>query len=571
MSRPVSAAREVERKIPRAKPARRAPDGDVSERRPVWARNFNFIIIGRDHLAGVLAMNRLAKIFCLPCVLFSLACGTLVFAQNPPVPSGAGNRAPGSQFRALRSVSGSNGHEANGRFVMDDPRSVFVVGKDAKVIVYFEWEGPLGPHHFEGLWRSPEDKIVLISDFRYEAKGKQYSGYWSMLLSDATPPGEWKLEARIDGEFAGTHSFVITSSGTPPPAVPPARQPLATSALYKQALDATVFIEKLAADGSLLARSSGFWIGSDIVLTAFEAIDGAASLRIVSPNGMRATTDQVVAWSRWQDWALLNVPRASGPSLKRAAPNSVNVGDHCVFLETGPSGSRLTDGTITGKNSFPRAGDRFLVASGATATSIGGPLLDEFGDYVGVIGGTVLPGASALKMLDLLAEHRPAPGGSMIVENGAMAVPISQIPENPASPAKTALAELNQRGEFLSPVTKSDLVGFAQLAVVTGKGSDRSKMPREYRWVFSRREGHAMVFIHWQPARKVKGKAMLRVFDADNHKLAESKPDTLNLAPGGFLQSAWDVPVERLAPAIYRVDILFDDQTVWRDFFRVTD
>jgi len=51
---------------------------------------------------------------------------------------------------------------------MDDPRSVFMVGKHAKVIVYFEWEGPVGPHHFEGLWKSPEGKIVLISHFRPE-------------------------------------------------------------------------------------------------------------------------------------------------------------------------------------------------------------------------------------------------------------------------------------------------------------------------------------------------------------------------------------------------------------------
>jgi len=86
---------------------------------------------------------------------------------------------------------------------MDDARSVFTAGKDPKVTVYFEWEGPLGAHHFEGLWKSPEGKIVLISDFRYEAKTPHFNGYWSMLLSEATPSGEWNLEARIDGEPAG--------------------------------------------------------------------------------------------------------------------------------------------------------------------------------------------------------------------------------------------------------------------------------------------------------------------------------------------------------------------------------
>jgi hypothetical protein len=64
---------------------------------------------------------------------------------------------------------------------------------------------------------------------------------------------------------------------------------------------------------------------------------------------------------------------------------------------------------------------------------------------------------------------------------------------------------------------------------------------------------------------------MLRVFDSDNRKVAESRPDNLNLSPGNFLASSWDVPLETFAPAIYRVEVSFGEQIVWRDFFRVTD
>ena len=122
-------------------------------------------------------MNRLASSGRRWRMLALVACSASTLAQNPnsPASSPQANAVAGSQFRTLRSVSGGSGHEANGRFVMDDPRSVFMAGKDAKVIVYFEWEGPLGPHHFEGLWKSPEGKIVLISDFRYEAKAMQFS------------------------------------------------------------------------------------------------------------------------------------------------------------------------------------------------------------------------------------------------------------------------------------------------------------------------------------------------------------------------------------------------------------
>src|SRR6185295_15689609 len=151
--------------------------------------------------------------------------------------------------------------------------------KDSKVIVYFEWEGPLGPHHFEGLWKGPEGKIVLISDFRYEAKSPRFSGYWTMLLSEGTPSGEWNLETRIDGEPAGNLAFVVT--GSPVAHAPPRLQPLSLADLYRKAIQ----------------KSTGFWVGDGQVLTSFESIDGAASLRI-STSGTQMQTDRVLAWNR---------------------------------------------------------------------------------------------------------------------------------------------------------------------------------------------------------------------------------------------------------------------------------
>ena len=45
-----------------------------------------------------------------------------------------------SKFRLVRSISGSKGHEQAGRYVIDDPRTVFKVPDDQKVLVYAEWE-----------------------------------------------------------------------------------------------------------------------------------------------------------------------------------------------------------------------------------------------------------------------------------------------------------------------------------------------------------------------------------------------------------------------------------------------
>lgn len=153
----------------------------------------------------------------VPVRSYLIAAFALVSAYIPVYPQTAPaskSSLSGSSFKVIRSVSGAAGHEDNGRYIMDDPRSVFVVGKDTKVIVYFEWEGSQGLHHFEGLWKGPEGKTLLVSDFSYAAKGPRFTGYWSMVLSEGTPSGEWNLEARIDGEAAGTHSFMIASSPT---------------------------------------------------------------------------------------------------------------------------------------------------------------------------------------------------------------------------------------------------------------------------------------------------------------------------------------------------------------------
>ena len=106
---------------------------------------------------------------------------------------------------------------------------MFYLGQDHKIIVYFEWEGPPGPHKFEGIWKNTDGKVALISDFQYVAPGKQFSGYWTMLLSGSEAPGLWTLEAHIDGEYAGELSFqlIAGSSAALSPAPTPLRQPLA--------------------------------------------------------------------------------------------------------------------------------------------------------------------------------------------------------------------------------------------------------------------------------------------------------------------------------------------------------
>ena len=487
-------------------------------------------------------------------------------ASGSPGAGASGVATTGAPYRVVRSIAGAAGHEDNGKFVMDDPRSLFDAGKDTKVIVYFEWEGPLGPHHFEGLWKSPEGKIVLLSDFRYEAKTPHYSGYWTMLLSQGTPPGEWSLDARIDGEPAGTLSFVIT--GAPVPHGTPAPQPLSLADLYRKAMDATVIISKLGPDGAVVDRSTGFWIGDGEVLTSFESIDGASSLRISPNTGAPLVTDSVVAWNRWQDWAVLKVAGTAKSFLKRRENRVTNVGDHCVFLEWGPMGSKLTDGSVTGTNTFPRAGSRLLVASGVSSQSIGGALMDEFGNYVGVIGEGIVPSANPIKILEFLADSSSQ---ALDWETTGLAVPQSLLPELPSNTPPTSLAELARQGEFAPLVNKSNLIQYMTVSSAVTKEPGSVPFPQDSKQVFSKRDGKAAVYVNWRTSTKQKIGYTLRLFSADNKMISASKLQEISLAPGRYAATNWELPVGAMPAGIYRVDLLINDQTCWREFIRITD
>ncbi len=117
-----------------------------------------------------------------------------------------------SRFRLVRSTSGDHGTQDRDRFVFENPRSVFHAGADRQVLVLFEWQGPLGPHHCEGIWKDPGGRAVLTSQSDLVARAPRFGVYWGLTLPDAVATGTWVLEARIDGEPAGAHAFQVVAS-----------------------------------------------------------------------------------------------------------------------------------------------------------------------------------------------------------------------------------------------------------------------------------------------------------------------------------------------------------------------
>ena len=96
-------------------------------------------------------------------------------------------------------------------------------------------------------------------------------------------------------------------------------------------------------------------------------------------------------------------------------------------------------------------------------------------------------------------------------------------------------------------------------------------MPQDQRFVFSRREGQASVFVQWNPQEKKDALSRYEIYDADYRLTGKSEPSKLKLRRGELFFSAWTFGIERLPPAVYRVDLLLGEAPIWRGYLRITE
>jgi hypothetical protein len=483
--------------------------------------------------------------------------GALMCAQaQVPTQSPAAGGAPAAaaRFRLITSVSGTKLHQESGRSGIDDPRTIFYVPDDKEVVVYFTWEGPAGAHHFEGVWKNPAGKPVLISEFDYSPEQSRFGGYFKMLLTEAPAIGTWTVEARIDGESAGSHTFQVIAAARPND-LAPARHIMTRAEIYSRVAAATVSIENVDQKGARRSVGSGFVIGPGGVLTAFEVIDSASKVRI-SSHGKLVEVNEVQAWNRRQDWVILSAGLDNESPLPRAGA-SIGITDRCFFLDAAAENNRvLTETFLIGTQELDAAGQRLNVADPFDRRAVGSALVNDFGEVVGIIGGSLLAGAFTG---DSIYSSRNAMLGA--VTRGGLAIPINLVTESNGTGA--TIEQLAARGQFMPALTATQNVLSGALA----RGLNRKA---EEKYEFARGDHQLIVFVTWLPEEKRKGIPALHVFDLDNRLIFENagkKKITVNTNKLSY--TAWEVDVSTIPPGIYRVDVLLDADTVWRTFFRV--
>jgi S1-C subfamily serine protease len=482
---------------------------------------------------------------------------------NPTQSASGAARAADPHFRVIRSVSGTKIHEESGRFEVEDARSVFYVPADKEVVVYFTWEGPAGKHHFEGVWHDPSGKVTLISVFDYEPAATRFGGYFKLLLSEAQPGG-WLVEARIDGESAGAHAFQIVAANLPNNVVS-TRRMTSRADIYSKAAAATVVVENIDQKGVRRNIGSGFLIGPGRLLTAFEVIDGATKVRVAGPRGKLIEVTEVLAWNRQQDWVILSVPSDDLAVLPRAT-DSLSIGDRCYLLDVPAEGNRvLTETSLIGKQSLAHAGERLNIADAFDRRAVGSPVLNDYGEVIGLAAGGFLPGAPFAG--DVAFFYRNGQLGS--TTRGALAVPISMVDEKSGGP--TTIATLATSGQFTPALVENQQILNGTLAREINRKVN-PPAPIDEKSEFSRADSKAIVFLTWMPKQKRSAIPILRVFDIDNRMIYENvNKKKVSFRVNTLSYSAWDMELTKLPPGIYRLDVLLDADTVWRTFFRMIE
>ena len=459
----------------------------------------------------------------------------------------------------LRIATGPSGREDNGKYVLDQERSEFDPATDKQVVVVFQWQGEPGPHRLNVKWTGPDGSIVAPAPTNYLARDRQFGAYWSLALSATAATGTWTVEATVDGQPAGRQSFQIVASNASAGSVSgPVKRLLSTGELFARASGTFVLLDRATKEGQHLDAAGAVALGGGRLLTAVAAMDGADAVTAVFPDGTRHPITSMVAMNRRQDWIVL----AGGPTGDISQPiapdGAVQIGDPLFTIAPGAATSRvLTDGITSGRGGSSATGPRIIVSLEGNGGAPGGGVFDQFGQLVGVIGGSLVSGTSNLSDLIFFRSEL----------RGTPIVPVSLVRTVPGT-EPVPLEAARSRGDLLPSVhIGQDVVsgGFAKALNKT-----QTVTPSDQRNEFSATEQGFLAFVSWSAQTHLKGQITLKMYDEANRLALETKPSKINIWAGSRMISSWKLPIPA-QPGVYRADVSIDGTIYWRGFVRISE
>jgi hypothetical protein len=460
----------------------------------------------------------------------------------------------------IRSLSGPSGKAIGNRFVLDEVRNRFVYPQDNTLTVYCEFKAPKGDYVLTAYWKDPQGKVAAISpDIKTQSLSDDLSSYWIFAMNPSLPSGIWTVEIRINGEPIGTHSFELAFPEQPKAIVEEVPKAPKLDELYRLIAQSLVWVHKVDGGGHRVNTSSGFVIGQNSILSAFQSIDSATKIEIEFANGIKIATEEVISCSRLQDWALIKVDTGNTPQLQFGKSESIIIGEQLIAFSVGAGGTRTIGVVdIAGRGMVPGFGERIQMNSTLPLMAMGGPLLDLWGRAVGIIGGSLTAGMSYRRPIDLRT--------GIPVNFTASASTLEGIESKIKSPSRT-LKDLLDAGILTPPLSKNDVLAFG--AITDNIAPDNSYEAKER---FSRRDPAIFVYTTWAKQGKIdKGFVSLKIYDTNNSLRAKTGSQNLKLPDGKIMKYQLGFSPANLEPASYRIDLLWNEVPIWRAFFTIMD
>lgn len=464
--------------------------------------------------------------------------------------------AQSQALRLIRSQSGPSGTTTASEFVLDEVRNRFVYPQDRTVTIYFEWEHIPGDHVLTASWRQPDGRVAFISpDVKMSTTSKELKCYWVLTVAPGSVSGTWTVEIRINGQPAGSHSFELAGTETTP-----AR--LTLDQVSKAYSASVVRVHKTDATGRRLDSSSGFIVATHAVATSFQSIDSAARLEIEFPDGTTVAAAGVLALSRENDWAVLSAETGSRPSIPASA-EPVPVGSQLAAFNF-DAGIRLLIPVAVGGLGAPAGySPRIRFAPDVSADAIGGPLIDEGGKVVGILGGSLTPGTR-------LGERIVAanPWLWRLRSAGTSATTITSLPGSTTLRPRL-LAELATTGVLTPPL--EPMPELQQAGTTTAVPKDAANKLIQDQSEFSSREvKEVTVYSFWRKVGKVsRGELSATISTISNEVRGKIAPKRISLGDRET-RAVFGWPIANLPGGDYRIDLLWDGKAVWRTYVRVT-
>ena len=465
--------------------------------------------------------------------------------------SGAAASKAATPARMIRAEVGPSGVSKGGTFVLDEQREAFDVAKDKQVIVSFEWEAAPAVHKCELSWVAPDGTVALQTMLDLDAKGRRFSGYWSLLLNPTMARGLWAAEVKVDGVAAGSRTFRVTG--------PPIVKDLPADELYKLASDTTLRLEAILPAGSERRFFRGFAIGDESVITTFGAINAASAIDVLFPGGEHVQTSEVWSFSRDLDWVMLKVKvPPTAPRLKVA--ESAKVGDRCAFLNVNEGQREITPCSVVGRNTTSPVA-RWSITHRPSPIAVGGPLLNGVGEVVGLVGASSRPGGGVFDDGGGFGSgFRPSSAALLVMPVHGLRPMEGAAPDN--------LSAFWERGLFYKPVTANSQVSYGTLAV--GAADPRGVGARNTGGTdFSTQEGILTALITWQPRAKIDSTLNHICYDMANRPVFTGKATKVSFRQGLRVDSSSQIDISTFPSGEYRLDILLGDEVAWRTYFRV--